>query len=576
MFLWEPKRTTLALACLLCWLTTGTLALASSTPSSLPGSVDPGRMGDKSRLYTGPPLDSTTGIPAANAPSGDLIISGADQVVFTLLELKIDGMEAYQAGRFLGEYIFLYGKPVTLQQVVDVVNRINATYRKDGYIFSRAFLPEQDITSGVVTVQVVEAGIENVSLPGISAEKYLLLKPHLDKISGVRPFNIGKYEHWLLTLNQLPGAQFRSVLRQPQGEAARPGAIEVVILEESLPSRGQIDFNNFGSRYAGPLQTSLSYDRPRVFSAYDQIGLKLSATVPADEVKYGQIGYDYPVMAVPGLSFNSSLSWGGTRSGSNLTSLDVKGFVRELRLGMTYAALLGRRTNWLLAVNFDSKNARSKILGEELYDDRIRALRLSSTFQHVDDYNGATLLNAEISHGINRLGARESGSVNLSREDGRSDFTKLTFQISRLQSLPYDFNLYAQVLGQYAMTPLLSAEEFGYGGIGAGRGLDPSELTGDHGIGATLELRYNGLKRGQKLNIEPYVFIDFGKVWQKGTAPENAISSLSTGFGTRVDYMDAVSLNLLVAEPLTLPADNPPKYANGNSPRYLLSVSRKF
>ena len=554
----------------------GASAFAQVPPVTLPGSTDPGRIGGTQQMRAHLPDQKVETAGKPPAQTGDVVIPGAEGVFFTLVDLKVEGIEAYEPGYFLGQYIGLIGKPVTLQQVIDIVNEINATYRNDGYIFSRAFLPEQDITAGVVKVQVVEATIDTVSMPEISAEKFLKLKPYVDKIASIRPFNINKYEHWLLSLNQLPGARFRSVLHQPTSADAQPGSIEIALLEDKLPGQTVAELNNFGSRYAGPVQANLMHESPRIFGDYDQASLRLSTTIPMDEVKYGQIGYETPILEIPGLSFNTSIGWGGTVSGSNLDPLDVKGFVREAHFGLTYAALLSRRTSWLTYLNFDLKNARSKILGDELYDDRLRVLRASTAVQHIDDWDGATIVNAEISQGLDIMGARETGSFNLSREDGHSDFTKITAQISRIQSLPHAFQLLAQVSGQYAFSPLLSAEEFGHGGVPSGRGLDPSELTGDHGVSATLELRYNGLSAWQDVSVQPYAFFDFGKVWQKGDNVENAESAVTAGVGSRVEFKEAVSLNMLMAVPLTYSSDNPPKYANGESPRYLLSVSKRF
>lgn len=572
MILPDLKQQRLFLSLLACFL----LAAGGSAwgQQAIPGSVDPSRVGPANQMPPSPSMSASPAPDAQPRQSGDIVIPGANDVLFTLVDLKITGMEAYPPGKFLGDYIGLLGKPVTLQQVIDIVNHINRTYSADGYIFSRAFFPEQDITAGVVTVQVVEGNIRNVVMEDVRAGEKEDLQPYLDRIVNVHPFNIKKFEHWLLVMNSLPGARFRSVLRQPDDK--QPGAIEVVLFKEKTGGRGVAGIDNNGSLYAGPYQANLSYDQPRILDDYDQLSLRLSTTLPWDEVKYGQLGYEYPVAMIPGLSLNTHIGWGGTESGSNLRDLDIKGYSRDLRVGLTYEALLNRRSNLLFYLNFDMKNSRSKILGDRLYDDRLRVARASVAFQHIDDYDGSTLLTGEVSQGLDILGARESGSFELSRDDGRSDFTKVTAQVSRLQNLPKNFQVLTQLSGQYAVNPLLSAEEFGFGGAVSGRGLDPSEITGDHGLSATLELRYNGLLPWADFSFQPYAFMDFGQVWQKGDAPANSQSSLSTGMGTRIDYGQATSLNLLMAVPLTFPAGNPPKNANGESPRYLFSLSRKF
>lgn len=553
-------------------ITTGTQAFATA----LPGSADPSRLGRTDQVPLVPTMEAPPVSDAKPLQTGEIVIPGATDVVFVLVDLKIEGMEAYEAGKFLGEYAHLVGRPVTLQQVVDVVNTINRTYKDDGYIFSRAFFPEQDITAGVVRIKVVEGTVANVSLQNTTAQSTQSIQPYMQQMAAIRPFNIKKFEHLLLVMNDLPGARFRSVLRQPEDKSLI-GGIDIVLLEEKLPASSMIEANNFGSQYAGPWQLNASHDRPGVVTDYDQLSLRLSATLPWDEVKYGQLGYELPIAQVPGLTLNTSMGAGATASGSDLDPLDVKGYTQDMRIGFSYAAMLSRRTNWLMYLNFDAKNATSKILGAELYDDRLRVLRLSTVLQHIDDFDGSTLFSGEISKGLDLFGARETGSVNLSRADGHSDFMKATAQISRLQNLPRAFQMLGQISGQYAFDPLLSAEEFGHGGVPMGRGYDPSEITGDHGVSATLEIRYNGISDPwQNLAFQPYVFIDFGKVWQKGDNVENAVSALSTGFGGRIDYGPSTSMNILMALPLTLEADKPPKYANGESPRYLLSVNRRF
>ena len=124
--------------------------------------------------------------------------------------------------------------------------------------------------------------------------------------------------------------------------------------------------------------------------------------------------------------------------------------------------------------------------------DIIRAARLRADYDFVDTLIGpaVNLVSVEASQGLDILGARESGSPDLSRAAGRSDFTKLTVTTQRLQALGGGFSLLTAANGQYAFSPLLAAEEFGFGGTQFGRGYDPAELTGDHGLAAKLELSY--------------------------------------------------------------------------------------
>lgn len=541
---------------------------------SIPGSADAGRLSKHPLPVLLLPQLSSVRRDTPSASSDAISIAGAEQVYFVFNGLTLAGMKAYPQGHFYPLYSSLIGKKVSLQDVISIINGIHQTYKKDGYILSSFVLPEQDITSGFVTVDVIEGRILNVT-PNKTSSRDAALIPYFDKMTGIYPFNIHEFEHWMLVLNTLSGSRFKSVLRQPQDRHIQ-GGIDVVIVEEDLPPDMSLTVNNFGSAYAGPWQAFSNMSFDNLFIPYDRIGLLLSTTYPTKEVKFGEIEYSTPIHSLPGTAFKTSINWGGTHSGSSLKELDLGGLSREINFDITYDHLLSRRTNWVSEIGFRAKDVRSKISGDELYDDRLRVASVATTWQHVDNFRGVSLINAEVSHGFNILGARESRSFNLSRADGRSDFTKVTFQASRLQTLPFKFQGLIQTAGQYSFTPVLSAEEFGFGGVPSGRGLDPSELTGDHGISMAVELRYVGVPEYHTFQLTPYAFIDLGKVWQKGDNPDNPETAITAGIGNRIVYQNSTTIDMMIALPLTHRAENPPKYGNGESLRYLISLRRNF
>src|SRR6185437_9133865 len=99
----------------------------------------------------------------------------------------------------------------------------------------------------------------------------------------------------------------------------------------------------------------------------------------------------------------------------------------------------------------------------------------------------------------------ETGSALLSNPYGQSDFTKLTFNTSRLQELNDKFSLLAASAGQVSNAPLLVSEQFGFGGPVFGRAYDTSEITGDDGIAASLELRYDGVNPWNDVTVQPFI-----------------------------------------------------------------------
>ena len=75
--------------------------------------------------------------------------------------------------------------------------------------------------------------------------------------------------------------------------------------------------------------------------------------------------------------------------------------------------------------------------------------------------------------------------------------------------------LYVSVRGQYSAVPLLSSEEFSFGGNVSGRGYDPSEISGDQGVAATIELRYSGLPELWKMSPELFHLLRSGQSMER-------------------------------------------------------------
>ncbi len=186
------------------------------------------------------------------------------------------------------------------------------------------------------------------------------------------------------------------------------------------------------------------------------------------------------------------------------------------------------------------------------------------------------MLDIEASHGFNILNATKTGSNNLSRENGWSDFTKFNVNTSAMfgckgfleyigRTLKSDnaenmgkncpgFSLKLSAAAQHSAQPLLAPERFSLGGLEFGRGYDPSELTGDHGAAFKTELQWGrAMDMFMVRDLQLYAFYDIGKVWELTYDPDfekKQQSLASAGAGLRANLND-FSLNMELAKPLT-------------------------
>lgn len=208
-----------------------------------------------------------------------------------------------------------------------------------------------------------------------------------------------------------------------------------------------------------------------------------------------------------------------------------------------YPFLRGPTRNLFFFSSFDVINSENAFLEQTFSSDHLRSLRAGVYYNQRDRWKGDNGVNVALSQGLDIWDARAG-----SRPGGRVDYTKINFHLQRLQHFGDRFSAVLSTRGQYAFSSLLSPEEFGYGGRDFGRAFRPSEITGDHGVAGSLELRYRNAGFGFLRSYEPYVFIDAGKVWRRSEQFLVRQSSGATGGGgLRLEISDYITLELEAA-----------------------------
>lgn len=560
----------MGVACLCCLLPCA--AFAQTTP--LPGPADPGRIIEP--LEPTLPTREASPITAPSAPVEQMTApEGAEEVKLALKEIKFKGGTVFsqaQLQRWTKNYI---GREITLKDLFDIASRITSEYHKRGYFLSKAFLPPQEIEGGIVTIEMVEGYVGRVRIEG-DYRPHAAIASVVRKIENDRPANIKRIEEYLMQLNDLAGLSARTIL-EPLQEATDDPAIGMVLLLDStdVTVNGRAGLNNYGSRYIGPMQAEGQVNLSNLFGLYGVTTFAMTSALPVDELVYASVQQTLP-LAYPGLSLMANFSYSTSAPGYTLSSSEIESdtFVGTVRL--TQSLIRSRSKNLSVDGQFDVKNIHSDILGTTLYDDQIRALRASVNYDMRDSLGGGagSILSATISQGLDVLGANESGSFNLSRARGRSDFTKFEANAARLQSTRFGFNLYTALRGQYTDDVLLSAEEFGFGGSEMGRAYDSSEIAGDRGVAGTIEARIPIREPVLGVQTEPYAFYDLGKVWNLDPGGES-FSAAAAGAGIRLNFGQNMSGNLTFAVPLTK-EPSAPEMTKGMNPSITFGLSVGF
>ncbi len=495
----------------------------------------------------------------------------ADDIFFVLNSVTFEGMNVFDKAQFAPLYQNKTGQSVPASLLWEIATAITKHYRDKGYFLSRALVPAQAIKTGDVRIMVIEGYIASIDITE-EIETDRLVQTILSDILSQQPANIQHLESQLLKLNALYNVDFSATLAQP--DFAREGAVTLKLERSELSSsRVRLSTNNYGSRFNGPYRTTFTVSHS--FFDYQQTAISAQTSSPnSEELALGSLSHN--IQITPSSEIDFRISDVKSEPGHTLKVRNIKSESFSGGLGIRWQPIYQRDESLTLSARLDSLDNKSTIFNQLFSQDKVRALRLETNYEFIDPLQGVNFISLTASHGLKIMNASKQGDSNISRADASPDFAKLEAYYNRRDFFGADFALTTSLSGQWASRSLFSSEEFGYGGARFGRAYDSYEISGDHGITASLELTYSGLNSIYNNRINPFLFYDIGKVWNEGLDSANTMSAASAGGGIRVYNDSGVYFNTLLAFPTTKPIETPIQSSDNTRPVLRFEFSYNF
>lgn len=448
-------------------------------------------------------------------------------------------------------------KPITVGDLFAIRDALQRLYHDRGYFLTRVVLEptELPIDGATPKIRVVEGVITGIVLrgePGPVEDRILRIAGRLKTGAAV---TMAEVERQLLLIQDLPGIAVRARFGPSLTGAGAVLTLDVV----RTPFAGYVALDNRGPGYAGPWQGTLAVAAHSHTALGERLELYLYST-PSKEQRFGQVALTVPLND-DGLTLRGHAGYGPSYPGGLLREAGFASNVTIGGLSLSYPVIRSRRTNlWVLAgAELNNANIRLKQADgryDRLSESHLRIASLEGKLSHADTWLGVTELTVAVNKGLKGLGATPSDSDLSPRPDSRSDFTRAEIGLSRRQALTggdgFSLDLVAALFGTYGFDVLPPSQKAQLGGAGFGRGYHFGQLTGDRSVQASIELAGRS-PAGWLLpgaSIGPYIFYDYGTVWD--IAPEDPPRRYlhSVGGGVRLGLGRYVSLDLEYARRL--------------------------
>ena len=520
------------------------------------------------------PPDIDIPLPEQLAPEG------AGKIKFVLGELVIEGGTVYSPEELREFYAELIGTEVSVARLFEVAKQIQQKYRDDGYPLTRVIIPEQTIRNDLFRLRIIEGFINHIEIEGDIGPVRSRVQAYLEKLIGRRPIREQELERYLLLATDIPGLTATGTFRRGVGDF---GAAKLVVSVERKPFDVTVLANNRGSRFTGTRRAAITVQE----NASTRLGERLEAYLfmtEDNEQKYGHLAYEQ-LLGSEGLKLRvlgsiSPSKPGGPERGPPLDTFGVETESLYGTTALTYPILRSRDRNLNLRGGFDAIRSTVDVTDGpnlSISRDHLRVVHADASYDFKDRFAGQSAVGLGIRQGLHILNASENNDPNKSRVEGKSNATVVKGRASRHQPLKLNFSLVVSAQGQYAFDTLLSDEQFSVGGEQYGRGFDPSDRKGDHGLGFTSELRYSRPARlGPLRGYQAYGFYDLGVVWQRASreAREQRRDQLaSVGIGVRTQLLDNFFADLELAKPVV---SEPATMEKGRDPRLSFQLLAHF
>ena len=416
----------------------------------------------------------------------------ADTRCFPIKSVDLQGADALSAGereRLLKPYI---GQCLGVPQLNELLKVITDRYIEKGLVTSRAYLPQQDLSTGNLKVLVVEGkleGLKGADGSGLSDRELAMSFPGKQG----ELLNLREIEQMVDQLNRLPSNQAQMELAP--GKAV--GGSEVLVKNTpQKPWRAGLSYGNDGQRSTGEQQAGTTFDWDNPLGLADQLSLRAGHDVVSDQTKNSRnamLYYNLP-FGWWNLSYTYSESDYRSQAQANGFNFQQTGDSQNNQVKLDRVIYRDALSKTSLNTGLTYLRTNNFIEGSKLADSSNRLSEAQFGITHGRRIGSAFVnLDLGMQDGIGAFGAQDN-VPNFTQGLPDARYRKYTATVSYLQPFKLwgeSFSFSSLMTGQRTNDVLFSTQRMSLGGQSSIRGYKDQTLSGDSGGYWRNDLRWS-------------------------------------------------------------------------------------
>jgi len=376
-----------------------------------------------------------------------------------------------------------------------------------GLSFYRVSLPPQELTDGVIDLQVKRYAIGNVEVRGNRHYSEKNIVASMPALKQGRSPSTKSIAQSLRLANENPGKRLRVTLAP--GTAANEIDARITVVDQK-PLTFNAWLNNTGTDVSGDFRVGTSVSHRNLFGRDHSASLSfITSPEGIDDVQQFVANYRIPIYRFGG-TLNFVAVQSDIDSGTVAGVFDVAGRGEVYGLGYSHSLSSIARYHHSVSLQLSDKLFDNDIQfqGNQVLDD-VRSRPLTLSYRNSWENGKGLQLSSFISVASNLSGGsfNDQQFYELARLGAVDDWQKIELgwnvQYSKAKWL---YSLAAR----FAVTDdrLITGEQFSVGGANSVRGLEERELRGDEGYLVNLQAWAPEIIKG----VRPVAFVDVGHV----------------------------------------------------------------
>ncbi|MFP4639596.1 MAG: ShlB/FhaC/HecB family hemolysin secretion/activation protein [Guyparkeria sp.] len=451
--------------------------------------------------------------------------------------VRFQGGSVFALEELAEDFEPMIGKNVSAERISEAIDRITRQYQDAGYPLSYAYLAQEGLDQGVLTVVLVEGYVARTEIEVSDGPVKKRVEALAERIIDERPLTRETFERYTALMSRIPGVQVKvnaPVPRTPNGATTlRVVEQSVRRIEPALSMSGD-EIDDYQMLGSVALQANTPYAEK----------LSVASLVPIDDDdSFYSVEYEQSV-GTDGWRLDGSASRYETEEVGTLPiaggiRLDQAKTATRYRLGGDFPISLFHRHQWTVDGHLDQVKERTRTdIGDSLrleQDLAYSAIELGTGVKRSFD-SRLLDLRLEVRQGVdlgnNRQDAHlENGSSRRDLEPAEDlQFTRFALQGLWREIIGESFQVDVRTEGFWSNDALPAPERGNYGGTRFGRAYSSGQAEGDYGVAGEIVLRYkHSLDNGWVRQVEPYVALDGARTRFNDRDIENDLASAAAG-----------------------------------------------